>query len=453
MVARAANAVRAVLLRGATVLPVDQRVLFGGFVLGDNRDESAVTADDFQGSGLGHLLVVSGENVAFVLAAVAPLLRRLGPRGRLIMTIGVLGLFAVMTRLEPSVLRATAMAALAVTAWVLGRPLGGIRVLALCVTALVLMDPFLVSRLGFRLSVAACVGILVLARPVAAALPLPRPVASLAGVTVAAQLGVAPLLVTQPGGLPVAALPANVLAEPAAAGVMAWGLTAGAVAGLVGGPVAVAAHAPTRALLWWVASVARVGAHLGLGDVSPAALAVAVLIGAVGVGSHRHGRRRVSALAWTGVIVALVAPAALVGPVPVQVAWPGVGTLWRGRWADGSRSTVLVLEPGARSLEVLRRLRLAGVGHLDLVVVPRATRTAEALVTVISSRVRVGELWAPTGPPGADRRAQELPFGGAGHPDAGDQADVGGLHVTVTAAQPTLVVAVTAADEQAVGPV
>ena len=427
-------------------------MLFGGFVLGDTRNESAATEDDFQGAGLGHLLVVSGENVAFVLAAAAPLVRRLGPRGRLVVTLAVLGLFAVMTRFEPSVLRATVMAALAVTAWALGRPIAGIRILALCVTALVLVDPLLVGLLGFRLSVAAAAGILVLARRLADTLPLPRRVASLVAVTLSAQLGVAPLLVLQPGGLPVVALPANVLAEPAAAAVMAWGLTGGVVAGLMGGPVATVVHLPTRALLWWVASVARGAAHLGGGDVSPTELVAAVGVGSAAVWAHHRDRRRLASLLWVGVAGVVVIPAARPAPPPVPVAWAGVGTLWRGAAADGRRATVLVLEAGARPLDVLRELRRAGVGRLDLVVVPRANRTAEDLVAVVGSRVRIDQIWSPPSTAaGAAAGSGPVRFVTAGHPRVGDEADVGGLHVVVTRAAPTLAVDVTVTGEAAAG--
>ena len=60
---RLANAVRASLLRSAAALPAARRSLFAGFILGDSRDESPETNDDFRAAGLTHLLVVSGENV------------------------------------------------------------------------------------------------------------------------------------------------------------------------------------------------------------------------------------------------------------------------------------------------------------------------------------------------------------------------------------------------------
>ncbi|TMK86240.1 MAG: hypothetical protein E6G57_12615, partial [Actinobacteria bacterium] len=74
---RLANGVRRTLTRGAQSLSPSHRALFLGFVLGDDRGQSAEVVDDFRGAGLTHLLVVSGENLAFVLALVGPVLRRL----------------------------------------------------------------------------------------------------------------------------------------------------------------------------------------------------------------------------------------------------------------------------------------------------------------------------------------------------------------------------------------
>ena len=84
--------------------------------------------------------------------------------------------------------------------------------------------------------------------------------------TIAAQLAVAPVEVARFGGIPLAALPANILAAPAAGPIMMWGLTGGIVAGLAGGSVAVLVHLPTRVLVWWIATVARVAARAPFGE-------------------------------------------------------------------------------------------------------------------------------------------------------------------------------------------
>src|SRR4029078_10820073 len=105
-----------------------------GFVLGDDRGQSFETVDDFRASGLAHLLVVSGGNVACVLALASPALRRLSIAGRLVAGLVVLLLFGFVARWEPSVLRAEAMAAISLVASTLARPVSGVRVLALAVT-------------------------------------------------------------------------------------------------------------------------------------------------------------------------------------------------------------------------------------------------------------------------------------------------------------------------------
>src|SRR4051794_2876377 len=114
--ARSTNRVRALLSHGAKVMPAKERALFLGLAVGDDRAEPPDMISDFRQSGLAHLSAVSGENVAFVLAVCSPLLRRLGLGSRFAVTLLVLGWFAALTRLEPSVLRASAMAGLAATA-------------------------------------------------------------------------------------------------------------------------------------------------------------------------------------------------------------------------------------------------------------------------------------------------------------------------------------------------
>src|SRR5207247_7165676 len=138
------------------------------------------------------------------------------------------------------------------------------------------VDPLLVGSIGFRLSVGASAGIIVLASPLARRLPGPVSLTTAFAVTAAAQVGVAPVLIPAFGGLPVASLPANLLAAPAAGPVMMWGVVGGLVAGWVGGTAATMIHAPTRVMVGWIALVARVGAAAPLGGIG---LLSAALVG------------------------------------------------------------------------------------------------------------------------------------------------------------------------------
>ncbi|HEU5449746.1 MAG TPA: ComEC/Rec2 family competence protein [Acidimicrobiia bacterium] len=267
-VLRAANGLRQWVLAGGEALGDTDRSLVAGFLVGDDRGLPARVAADFRAAGLSHLLVVSGANVSLALALMAPLLRRFGLLGRLAGGLATLVIFAAMTRFEPSVLRAGAMSGLALLASFLGRPVAGVRILALAVAGLVLIDPFLVHSLGFGLSTAASAGILLLAGPIGSLLPGPRFIREVLAVTTAAQIGVAPIAFPAFGQLPLVALPANLAAAPAAAALSLWGLGSGVVAGslrvLAGsadaGPLAVL-QIPTALLAQWIRTVARVAAR------------------------------------------------------------------------------------------------------------------------------------------------------------------------------------------------
>ena len=190
--------------------------------------------DAFRAAGLTHILAVSGQNVAFVMVLVAPVLARLRFGPRLVVTLAVLAGFALVTRFEPSVLRATAMAGVAATGAALGRPASSVRVLALGVGGVLLVDPLLATSLGFRLSVAGAAGIIVGAARIERVLP------GLAGWRRRCRSRWPPSWRWRRswwaalGAVPVASLPANLLALPAAGPVMVWGLTGGLAAGWAG---------------------------------------------------------------------------------------------------------------------------------------------------------------------------------------------------------------------------
>ncbi len=394
---RAANRFRRLLDHGALALPESSQALYSGFVLGDDRHQTPELVDDFRGSGLSHLLVVSGQNVAFVLVLVSPLTNRLRLGLRWAVTIGVIAGFGVLTRFEPSVLRASAMAALAVTASLAGRPAGSVRLLALSVATLVLVDPLLVRAVGFQLSVGASAGIAWLGPVVAARMPGPEWWREQVAVTVAAQVGVAPVLVPRFGGLPVVSVPANLLAVPVAGWVTTWGLPAGLVAGLFGGRVAAVAHLPTRALVAWVAAVARVSASLPLGELGGRGFVVAAGSGGVvlALTRWRPGWRAARRVAWLLLIVSILAPAVALRTPPASVqAADGVSV----RRAGGATVVVLVGPVSARDL--LEGLRRAGVRRIDVLEVPSAPspdllrslrhRWMVGAVRVVPARVRSG---------------------------------------------------------------
>lgn len=387
---RAANSLRALLVRGADGLPARDRPLFLGFVLGDTRGQPVDIADDFRGAGLSHLLAVSGQNVAFVLALAGPVLRRIRLRIRLPATLAVIGFFALLTRFEPSVLRASAMAALAVTASTLGREASSARLLALAVTGLVLIDPFLVHMVGFQLSAGACVGIVGLSPIIARVVPGPRAVVEAFAVTVAAQAGVAPVLITVFGGIPVAGVPANLLAAPVAGPVMVWGMAAGTAAGLLGGTAAVLLHWPTHVLIAWIAWVAHSAAALPLGEMQGRELVLLVVGTAITAGASRLGLAGVRRAGVVLIAATVASPAmALREPAPVRIALSPGATLWR------AHAAVLDIDGRVDAARVLEALRRAGVTRLDLVVARTANGSTSETIDALRRRFGIDHVVTP----------------------------------------------------------
>lgn len=254
-----ANAIRAEILRGTRSLAPTPRALVAGFLLGDTRGIPTPVIDAYRDSGLSHLLAVSGENVAFVMALAAPLLRRLRLGTRTATALGIVLVFAAMTRFEPSVLRASAMAAVTLLATFSGRPASNLRVLAYAVIVLLLVDPFLVHSVAFALSCGASAGIALFSRPIGARLPGPRVVREPLGVSIGAQLGVLPVLLGVFGTFPLITPITNLVAAPAAELLGVYGFFASAVAGIAPrfGPLL---QQPTALLVRWITTVAHLGA-------------------------------------------------------------------------------------------------------------------------------------------------------------------------------------------------
>ncbi|MFP3902051.1 MAG: ComEC/Rec2 family competence protein, partial [Acidimicrobiia bacterium] len=448
-VSRVANGLRRTLARGAEGLPARQASLLLGLTLGDVRAQPADMSDAFRAAGLTHILAVSGQNVAFVLVAASPMLTRLRLGARWAATLAVLGGFALLTRCEPSVLRATAMAGVAATGAALGRPATSLRTLALGVAAVMLVDPLLVGSLGFRLSVAGAAGIIVGSGPVARALPGPGWVTMPLAVTVAAQLAVAPLLVAAFGSVPLASLPANLLAVPVTGPVMVWGLTGGLAAGAAGGAVATVVHAPTRLGLAWIDAVASAAARWPLGELRWPHVAVlvagtVVLVGVArretaaaretGVRPRAPGTRRrmlvASLRVAAGVAVTAATLVAALGR-PDGAAGTGSASLGIGATASWSEGAVVVeLDGRARDGAVLGRLRAEGIDRVHVVVARTRARGIAGVVATLRRRWPGLVVLAPAPPPG-EPDAGAPP--GAMHPPAGSVVEIGGLRVTVEA--------------------
>lgn len=405
---RAANAVHRTLRAGSASFG-DARPLYLGLVIGDDRGQSDLRQFRFEASGLTHLLAVSGSNVAFVLAVIGPALRRLGPRARVAVGVGAVGLFVLVTRAEPSVLRAGVMASLGLVALAAGRAAPARRVLALAVTGLLAADPLLVHSLGFQLSVAATAGVVVWAPRLVARLPGPEWCRAPIAVTAAAQLATMPLLLGLRGGIPSVATPANLLAGPAAGAVMVLGVTVGLLAGLVGEGTAGVIQLPARALVGWIDGVATLGSQMPLPMLSPlrlVALAAAVAVVVLLRGPSSHVVSHSSLLQRLGMGFGATL-GVLCGSLAMWPAQPPPGAHPLGDSATlsvgGCGGQVVVLDGAGSTRRLLAALTDRGVRRIDLLVIGGSRAEARvALVLAEQFSVRRTLTAAERGPPGVE---------------------------------------------------
>jgi competence protein ComEC len=227
-------------------MPAREASLARGFVLGDDEEIDEATKEDFRRSGLSHLLAVSGQNVTLLALLAMPLLGALGIplRERLLWVLALILVYIPVAGAGPSIQRAGVMGALGVLATLVGRRSSRFYPLAMAAVVTLAIDPGVAADVGWQLSFAAVLGILLLAsslqRGISARLgrgPWRRALADGVAVTVAATLATAPLIAFHFETLSSTTLVANVLALPAIAPAMWLGMCGAGLAQLPGVPL------------------------------------------------------------------------------------------------------------------------------------------------------------------------------------------------------------------------
>jgi competence protein ComEC len=405
--------------------------LLRGFVLGQDDRIDEPTVDDFKRSGLAHLLAVSGQNVVLlaILAGFALAVIGVPLRARLGWILLLIAIYVPVTGAGPSIQRAGVMGAAGVVAALAGRPRSRWYALLLAAAVTLAVDPRASADVGWQLSFAAVIGILLFAAPIVAALgatrtPWRRALIEAGALTVAATIATAPLMAFHFETLSLVSLPANLLAVPAEAPVMWLGMLAAAVGQLP--------WLPVEPITWLAGTLAGYIAQIAAWSAAPAWAQIDVglagpltLAGTyVGAGAGlavalRQVRRRAALRARpAGSLRARLARPAVIAPVLalaaalalLAIVRPG-GDQGPGAPPDvGLRLTVLdvgqgdaaLLEPadgdpvlvdsGPAAANVVEALEAHGVDRLAALVITHPEADHDGGAASVLARLPVGRL-------------------------------------------------------------
>jgi competence protein ComEC len=145
------------------MLPEPHAALAEGILLGVDAGIPEALYDRFSATGTSHVLVISGSNVALIAALLLGISRRLLGRWAIPVTLFGIGGYALLVGADAAVLRAALMGGLVVLAAGVKRRSTALVSLAVACWAMLLINPQTLYDVGFQLSAAATLGLILFA--------------------------------------------------------------------------------------------------------------------------------------------------------------------------------------------------------------------------------------------------------------------------------------------------
>lgn len=193
--------------------------------LGDKSQLNRNTQSAYAVAGASHVLALSGLHLGIIYTLLTLLLGRFRHRavaqGAVLTAIWT---YAALVGLPPSVVRSASMLTIYALCLLLGRQRASVNTLAFAAIILLIANPLCLWDVGFQLSFLAVLSILIYYRPLYRLLHLQNPFAQwiwgLTCISIAAQLGTAPLVMYYFGRFSCYFLPANFLVVPGATAIL-----------------------------------------------------------------------------------------------------------------------------------------------------------------------------------------------------------------------------------------
>ena len=218
--------------------PAQEAALLAGILLGDESGLSEPLKAAFNDTGTRHIIAISGFNISIIAGVLLSAFSRWLGRRRGLWLAGLgIGLYTLLVGADAAVVRAAIMGILALVALQTGRQPLALNTLAISAALMAVFNPLLLWDLGFQLSFAATLGLILYAAPLsqrahdwlarrfskAGAARLRGPLNDYLFMTLAAQLTTLPLLLFYFQRLSLLSLPANLLILPVQPALMILG--------------------------------------------------------------------------------------------------------------------------------------------------------------------------------------------------------------------------------------
>lgn len=131
-----------------------------GILLGDTKYIDDDTKQNYRDANLTHILAVSGSHVSYIIIGVEKVLKNIGKRVSKIILIFIIIFIMNLTGNTPSVMRAGIMGIVSILADLFYKKFDSINNIAISCFIILLKNPYSILDLGFQLSYAGTLGIL-----------------------------------------------------------------------------------------------------------------------------------------------------------------------------------------------------------------------------------------------------------------------------------------------------
>jgi competence protein ComEC len=220
------------------VVPEPNSSFLAGLIFGAKQSLGEALLDDFQKVGLIHIVVLSGENLTIVAAAILSFVSYFG-RKKFSLIFSALGIviFSAMVGFTTTVLRAGIMALIAIMARYLGRPSDALRALFIAGFLMLAWNPLtLFYDPSFQLSFMAALGLIIWSPIIDLFIinklnfiPQKFGLREIISATFAVQIFILPLLIKMSGNFSLISFVANLIILPMVPTVMFFGFITGFV--------------------------------------------------------------------------------------------------------------------------------------------------------------------------------------------------------------------------------